>query len=76
MEYLNDFENCTIRQSDLNSLICAIKYDVSRYRSWGELDKAVALETAFTHISLLVSSLRGRHAAEGIVNLCRDNSAL
>lgn len=71
MEYLTDFEDCTIRQSDLNALICDLKFDASVFRRTGQHEKADAMGEALLHVEHLVSTLRGMHACRKIQELCR-----
>lgn len=70
MTYLTNFEDCTVRQSDLNSLIYRLKQDVRDYRRMGEPAKAEAAERALEHVDHFVVTLRGMHACRQIAELC------
>ncbi len=72
MEYVEDFQDCTITQADVNALLCGIKQKASRYRRMEQPETARAIETILTDVSLLVSAVQGRHACKKIVELCRE----
>lgn len=71
MEYLTDFEDCTVRQSDINALLCDMKFDASVYRRTGQVARAESMEEAMLHVGDFVTKLRGMHAARQIQELCK-----